>query len=194
MRRPRRSPASASGGEPPTPRWAAPQLLIAGFALVLAVAYALTGGSTRPAPPPSMGAGGDTPPQVVVEVRFVVVDAQGLERPGFADVPLAGVDDASARLTAALGALRDDLIARGVWPVTVAAPAGFVIDLDRRRVAVVDMPAPPADLQVDVARELAVVRSVVATARGAIAADEVRVTVAGEERPSLWGKVALPRG
>jgi len=193
MRRPSRSPASASGGEPPTPRWAAPQLLIAGFALVLAVTYALTGGQARPAPPPSMGAG-DTPPQVVVEVRFVVVDAQGLERPGFADVPLMGVDDASARLTAALGALREDLIARGVWPATVAAPAGFVIDLDRRRVAVVDMPAPPADLQVDVARELAVVRSVVATARGAVAADGVRVTVAGEERPSLWGKVALPRG
>jgi hypothetical protein len=193
MRRPRRSPASASGGEPPTPRWAAPQLLIAGFALVLAVTYALTGGQPRPATPPSMGTG-DTPPQVVVEVRFVVVDAQGLERPGFADVPLTGGDDASARLTAALGALREDLIARGVWPATVAAPAGFVIDLDRRRVAVVDMPAPPADLQIDVARELAVVRSVVATARGAVAADEVRVTVAGEERPSLWGKVALPRG
>ena len=193
MRRPRRSPASAPGGEPPTPRWAAPQLLIAGFALVLAVTYALTGGQARPAPPPSMGTS-DTPPQVVVEVRFVVVDAQGLERPGFADVPLTGVDDASARLTAALGALREDLIARGVWPATVAAPAGFVIDLDRRRVAVVDMPEPPADLQVDVDRELAVVRSVVATARGAVAADEVRVTVAGEERPSLWGKVALPRG
>ena len=194
MRRPRRSPASESGGEPPTSRWAVPQLLIAGFVLVLAVTYALTGGQARPAPPPSMGAGDATSPQAVVEVRFVVVDAQGLERPGFADVPLVGVDDASARLTAALGALRDDLIARGVWPAAVAAPAGFVIDLDRRRVAVVDMPAPPADLQVDVARELAVVRSVVATARGAVAADEVRVTVAGEERPSLWGKVALPRG
>jgi len=194
MRRPKRSPASASAGGPPTPSWAAPQLLIAGFALVLAVAYALTGGVPRPVPPPPMGVSDATSPRAVVEVRFVVVDAQGLERPGFADVPLVGVDDASARLTAALGALRDDLIARGVWPAAVAAPAGFVIDLDRRRVAVVDMPAPPADLQVDVARELAVVRSVVATARGAVAADEVRVTVAGEERPSLWGKVALPRG
>ncbi len=194
MRRPLRSPASASDSEPPAPFWAAPQLLIAGFALTLAVTYALTGGAPRPSPPPSMGQVGDMLPPTVVEVRFVVVDAQGLERPGFADVNLAGADDASARLTAALGALRADLLARGVWPANVAAPAGFVIDLDRRRVAVVDMAALPPDLQVDVAQELAVVRSVVATARGAVAADEVRVTVAGEERPSLWGKVALPRG
>jgi hypothetical protein len=99
--------------------------------------------------------------------------------------------DAGARLTAALTALRDDLLESGVWPREVEAPVGFVIELDRRRVAVVDVGALPARLVVDVADELASVRSLVATARLAASADEVRITVAGEERPSLWGRVAL---
>lgn len=194
MRRPRRSPATASKRDPGGPGWAAPQLLIAAFALLLAVAFALTGGAPRVAPPPPLG-GGDAPgPPVVVEVRFVVVDARGLERPGFADVTLTGADDPSARLTAALGALRDDLLANGVWPADVDAATGFVIELDRRRLAVVDVPALPVGLRIDVDDELAVMRSLVATARAAVTADEVRITVAGEERPSLWGKVAPPPG
>jgi hypothetical protein len=194
MRRPRRSPATAATRDPGGPGWAAPQLLIAAFALVIAVAFALTGGAPRVEAPPLVG-GGDAPgPPVVVEVRFVVVDARGLERPGFADVALPGADDESARLTAALGALRDDLMAGGAWPADVEAATGFVIELGRRRLAVVDVPAAPAGLRIDVADELAVMRSLVATARAAVTADEVRITVAGDERPSLWGKVAPPGG
>lgn len=130
----------------------------------------------------------------MVEVRFVVVDALGLERPGFADVALADVDDASARLTAALGALRDDLLAGGIWPAGADAATGFVIELGRRRIAVVDVPALPVGATIDVADELAIVRSLVATARAAATADEVRITVAGEERPSVWGRIAPPSG
>jgi hypothetical protein len=194
MRRPRRSLAAVSERDPGGPAWAAPQLLIAVFALLLAVAFALTGGTPRVEPPPPVG-GGDPPrPPVEVEVRFVVVDAQGLERPGFADVALAGADDASARLTAALGALREDLLARGVWPADVGAATGFVVELDRRRLAVVDVPEAPPGARLDVDDELALMRSLVATARAAVEADEVRITVAGEERPSLWGKVAPPPG
>jgi len=192
MRRPRRSLAPVSERDPGGPAWAAPQLLIAVFALLLAVTFALTGGAPRVEPPPPVG-GGDPPrPPVEVEVRFVVVDARGLERPGFADVALADADDASARLTAALGALREDLVASGVWPADVGAATGFVVELDRRRLAVVDVPEAPAGARIDVDDELALMRSLVATARAAVEADEVRITVAGEERPSLWGKVATP--
>ena len=192
MRRPRRSPAAVTQRDPEGPSWAAPQVLIAVFALLLAVAFAVTGGAPRIEPPPPLG-GGDAPqPPVEVEVRYVVVDARGLERPGFADVAVTGTDDASARLTAALGALREDLVASGVWPADVGAATGFVVELDRRRLAVVDVPEAPPDARLDVDDELALMRSLVATARAAVEADEVRITVAGEERPSLWGKVATP--
>ncbi len=194
MRRPRRSLATVAKRDPGGPSWAAPQLLIAAFVLLLAAVFALTGGVPRVEPPPAVGGGDDAPPPVVVEVRFVVVDARGLERPGYADVALTGEDDPSARLTAALGALREDLVASGVWPAEADAATGFVIELDRRRLAVVDVPEAPAGLRVDVDDELAVMRSLVATARAAVTADEVRITVAGEERPSLWGKVAPPPG
>jgi len=194
MRRPRRSPATAPKQASGGPAWAAPQLLIAVFAVLIAVAFALTGGVPPPEPPPTVAGGAVPRPPVEIEVRFVVVDARGLERPGFADVALTGEDDASARLTAALAALRDDLRAGGTWPADVEAATGFVIELDRRRLAVVDVPEAPAGARIDVDDELAVMRSLVATARAAVAADGVRITVAGEERPSLWGKVALPPG
>jgi len=169
-------------------------LLIAAFVLLLAVAFALTGGAPRVEPPPAVAGGGSPRPPVVVEVRFVVVDARGLERPGYADVALSEAEDSSARLTAALGALRDDLLASGLWPAGVDAATGFVIELDRRRLAVLDVPELPSGTRIGVDDELAVMRSLVATARAAANADEVRITVAGEERPSLWGKVAPPSG
>ena len=173
--------------------WGSPQVLLAALAFVFAVGFAVTGAGSRVPPPPSLAGTDVAPPVRTEEVRYVVVDARGLERPGFADVPLpAGVDDANARLTAALDALRADLLALGVWPEVVPAPAGFVVQLDRRRLAVVDVPPITPGTTVDVGRELTVVRSLVATARAAAAADEVRVTVGGEERLSLWGKVAAP--
>ena len=194
MRRPRRPPTKVARRGTGGPAWAAPQLLLASFALILAAAFAVTGGASRPAAPPPVIAGDAPTPATTVEVRFVVLDARGLERPGFADVALADPDDPSARLTAALGALRDDLLAAGVWPTGVEAAAGFVLELGRDRTAVVDVPALPTGVRIDVDDELAVVRSLVATARAAVAADEVRLTVAGEERPSLWGRVAPPSG
>jgi hypothetical protein len=175
-------------------RWASPQLLLAGFLFVVALGYSVTGGALRsvPAPPPLVVDLG--PPDLrPVEVRYVVVDVYGLERPGYADVglPQRLADDPNARLGAALAALRADLAELGVWPAAVGVPVGFFIELDRRRIAVVDVAAVPPGSPVDVAVEWAAVRSLVATARLAVAADEVRITVGGEERPSLWGRVAL---
>ena len=175
--------------------WGSPQLLLAGLGLVLALVYAATAGGPRVGPPPALPGGDATPVARQLEVRYVVVDALGLERPGFADIELPpGADDASARLTAALGALRDDLVGMGAWPEAIGAPVGFVVDLDRRRLAVVDVEPAPPGVTLDVGSELTAVRSLFATARAAAAADDVRITVGGEERPSLWGKVAPPRG
>jgi hypothetical protein len=178
-------------------RWASPHLLLAGFLFALALAYAWSGAPQRgvPAPPP-LALDPAQPDLLPVEVRYVVVDAMGLERPGYADVglPPRAVDDPSGRLSAALAALHGDLTEMGAWPAAVGAPVGFVVELDRRRLAVVDVAAAPAGVSVDVAVEWAVVRSLVATARAAVGADEVRITVAGEERPSLWGRVALGGG
>jgi hypothetical protein len=174
-------------------RWASPQLLLTGFLFVVALAYALTGSPQRLAPSPPLAVDPARPDLRPVEVRYVVVDALGLERPGYADVglPPHAVDDPNARLTAALSALHVDLRATGAWPEAVGPPAGFVLELDRRRLAVVDVSAVPADVGVDVADEWAAVRSLVATARAAVAADEVIITVDGQERPSMWGRVAL---
>jgi hypothetical protein len=175
-------------------RWASPQLLLAGFLFLLSLGYAVTGGALRSMPAPPALVVDMGPAQLrTVEVRYVVVDVLGLERPGYADVglPQRLADDPSARLSAALAALRTDLVEIGVWPAAVGAPVGFFVELDRRRLAVVDVAAIPPGGAVDVAVEWAAVRSLVATARLAVAADEVRITVGGEERPTLWGRVAL---
>jgi hypothetical protein len=174
-------------------RWASPHLLLAGLLFVVALGYALSGAPQRLVPPPPLTVEPAQPDLRALEVRYVVVDTLGLERPGYADVdlPQRAFDDPSGRLTAALAALHGDLTTIGTWPVAVGAPVGFVIELDRRRVAVVDVAPLPAGVSVDVADEWSALRSLVATARAAVAADEVIVTVDGQERPSMWGRVAV---
>ncbi|MFN2322516.1 MAG: hypothetical protein ABR510_06110 [Trueperaceae bacterium] len=173
-----------------------PQVLLSALALVLAALYAATSafGPASPALPgvpvvAAVGAETET-----LEVRFVVVDEQGLERPAFADAVLARdqAEDPGARLTAALEALRTDRVASGAWPASVAAPTAFVFELDRRRVAVVDVGRPGPDEGVTVAQEWAVLRSVVATAGVEVAADAVHITVEGAPADAFWGHVALP--
>ena len=173
-----------------------PQVLLPAFALVLATLYAVTSAFGPPSLPvpgvPAVAAGGTE--TAAREVRFVVVDEQGLERPAFADAVLARdqAEDPGARLTAALAALRAERIAAGAWPASVAAPTAFVFELDRRRVAVVDVGRPgPAD-GVTVAQEWAALRSIVATARVEVGADAVRITVEGSPADAFWGHVALP--
>lgn len=172
-----------------------PQVLLPAFALVLAALYAATVTLGPPSPPvpmvPAVVADGtDT---AVREVRFVVVDELGLERPAFADAVLARdqTEDPGARLTAALAALHAERVAAGAWPASVAAPTAFVFELDRRRVAVVDVGTPGPDDGSTVAQEWAALRSIVATARVEVAADVVRITVEGAPAPTLWGHVAF---
>jgi hypothetical protein len=173
-----------------------PQVVLPAFGFVLALVYAVGAGfgPTVSAPPtlPAVAAGvADT---VVREVRYVVVDEQGLERPAFADAVLARdlADDPAARLNAALAALHADRVEEDAWPASVAAPTAFVFEIDRRRVAVVDVGRPAPEDGVTVAQEWAAVRSLVATARAEVDADVVRITVAGAPADALWGHVAVP--
>ncbi len=172
-----------------------PQVLLPAFAIVLAALYAATAAFAPPTPPmpgvPAVAAVGTE--TAVREVRFVVVDERGLERPAFADAVLARdqVEDPGARLTAALAALRTERIAAGAWPASVAAPTAFVFELDRRRVAVVDVGRPGSEDGVTVAQEWAALRSVVATARVEAEADDVRITVEGAPADAFWGHVAI---
>jgi hypothetical protein len=199
-RRPRRSGVPAATGVvgPDSDRRriaTSPQVLLPAFLFVLAVVYVLATAFRPAAPPPpgvpSVAAGAIE--TVAREVRFVVVDEQGLERPAFADAVLARdqVEDPAARLTAALAALRAERVAAGAWPASVAAPTAFVFELDRRRVAVVDVGRPGPEDGVTVAQEWAALRSVVATARVEAAVDVVHVTVDGAPADAFWGHVAL---
>lgn len=199
-RRPRgsgaRVPAAAAETESDRRRIAtSPQVLLPAFAFVLAAVYAATAAfGPRSLPLPGVPAiTADASETAVREVRFVVVDEQGLERPAFADAVLARdrADDAGARLTAALAALRAERVAAGTWPASVAAPTAFVFELERRRVAVVDVGRPAPGEGVTVAQEWAALRSVEATARVEVAADDVRVTVDGAPAAAFWGHVAL---
>jgi hypothetical protein len=198
-----RPPAGAVAGdvdaERPSRRMlTSPQVLVSGLALVLAALYAIGAFAGRPVASPGEVPAFDLEAAATVprEVRFVVVDEAGLERPGYAEVavPRERADDVATRLVAALAALRADRLERGAWPPSVPAPDAFVYELERRTVAVVDVAAPAVGDGVAVAQELAVLRSIVATARAEAAADDVRITVAGAPAPSLWGHVALPAG
>lgn len=196
-----RSRIEALGGRP---WWGAPQVLLPAFLLLVALVYTVSGRAPSAAPPPGPLLGGEEGGlSRTVEIRYVVVDEEGLERPGFADLPMTetAAQDATELLNAALTALHADLLAQGVWPAAVPAPRGYVLVLDRRRVAVVDVRSSGEDAMPGTVRtrpltttavELGAMRSLMATALVAVDAVEVRITVDGEPADSLWGNVALP--
>lgn len=189
-------PAPVAGAADGTGRerwWAVPQVLLPAVAFVVAALFAAATafGPSVPPPPPLPGTGA-VAARAIREVRYVIVDELGLERPAFAEVelPVAAADDPGARLTAALALLRDERVAAGAWPPSVPAPSAFVFELDRRRVAVVDVGRPDPLDPPTVAVEHAALRSLVATARAEAGADDVRITVAGAPAASLWGHVS----
>lgn len=175
--------------------WFTPQvllpLLLLGFALLLLL---FTPNAAVP-PAPTLLIEAPSLEQRLVEVAYVVVDAAGLERPGFADAWLErNNEDPHQTLNASLFALVADLTGAGAWPRSVPAPSAYLIEIDRRRLAVVDVaPLAPGETW-PTELEWMVVRSIDATARRAALASDVRITVAGMETASLWGKIALPSG
>jgi len=175
-------------------RWGAPQLLLSLGVFLVALIYLF---SVLLASPVSVAPWVELmtePQQVQLEVAYAVVDVRGLERPAFAvrTLPLETLSD-ELRVNASLEALVEELQALGVWPDALRPPRAILLEVDRRRVVVVDVPPLPAGVQVGVSEELAVLRSLSATVRAAVASAELRLTVQGEEALTLWGSVALPR-
>lgn len=175
-------------------RWSSPQLLLAlGLVLLAMVQLVAALWGTRTSAPSAVEWVREEQ-RVAVEVPFVVVDVRGLERPAFAVRELvAGNLNDERRLNAALAALVVELQSAGVWPAELAAPLALLFEVDRRRIAVVDVPPLPASVRVGVGEEWAALRSLLATVRAVAAPAEVRFTVGGEETLTLWGSVALPR-
>jgi hypothetical protein len=167
-----------------------PHVLIGALALVAAVPYlvgSFGGSQSVDSTLPSLGT---RAPLVQREVEMPLV----LATPGGGVRTVVEVvrseDHDGARWTAALAALRDVLVAEGVWPISVQAPRVSTFETNRRRVAVIDV-AVPGRVAVSVADEWAALRSMVETMRPA-GADDVRVIVNGAPAATLWGEVALP--
>jgi hypothetical protein len=192
----RTAPPHARAGLRGGARWGgvtSPQFLIAAFAFIAALAAYVTSAPTPRPPPPLLDFVLTPPARDVREVRYVVVDARGLERPGYADAaPPLDRPPAAALLTASLAALHADLAAAGIWPAGVAAPTAHVIERDRRPLALIDVPPASLGPPIEVAHELTALRSLTATARAAVPTADVRITVGGRESATLWGTVALP--
>lgn len=168
---------------------ATPQALVGALLLLAAVAQ-LRPPSWRPSPPPTFGGEPAKPDLSEQAVRLVLHDEAGLERNQRVDLALPR--GASQRLAAVLGALRAELVRAGVWPEELPPPRVFVETLERRQVAVVDMLV-PAPAPVSVAQELAILRSLVATAE-ANGAAAVRFLRDGRPAATLLGHVAVPTG
>lgn len=139
-------------------------------------------------PPANLLVGQPRPVPETTDVPIVVVDREGLRRTLLVEVEV--VDAVDARLGAALAALREVLVGEGNWPRTVAAPHVQSYEAQRRRVAVLDVPALREGPGLELMAEVAALRSLEETAL-AHGADEVRVVVDGAPASSLWGQVAL---
>lgn len=166
---------------------ATPQALV-GALLLLAALAQLRPPQWRPGPLPSIV----TEPAVAdlsgQEVRLVLHDEAGLERSQRLTLPLP--PGASGRLAAVLAALRAELVLAGVWPEDLPVPRTFVETFERRQVAVIDVLV-PTPVGVSVAQELAILRSIVATAE-ANGAAVVRFLRDGTPAGTLLGHVAVP--
>lgn len=165
-----------------------PHVLVAALACCGALALFL---STRPPaspPAPTVDVAGADDGLVAADVRLVLVDPTGLEWQKAERV--MAPPGASARLTAVLAALREALVAEGVWPEALPAPRAYLETVERRAVAVVDV-RPPPGLGVSVAQERAIYRAIVGTAELA-GAETVAFLRDGEPASTLLGHVAVP--
>jgi len=167
---------------------ATPQVLVA--ALLLVAAIGLVGPRQRRSstPPPDIDVTRAQEQLTPQDVRLVLVDATGLERTSTVRLPLP--PGASQRMAAVMAVLRDSLLQLGVWPAELPAPRVFVETFDRRKVAVIDMRV-EAPVGVSVAQELAILRSLTASAEAnGVAA--VRFLRNGLPTTTLLEHVAVP--
>lgn len=165
-----------------------PQVLVAALLAVAALALLLDVPQTRPGPPPVVDLTTADDLLTTQDVRLVLVDATGLEwqRDASIDAPT----DVPRRFAAILGALREALLAEGVWPAGLPTPGVFVETFDREVVAVVDVAAGGV-VEVSVAQEQALVRAIDATA-AANGIDSVKYLRGGQHTETFLGHVAVP--
>lgn len=165
-----------------------PQVLVAALMTIGALALLLSAPVSRPGPPPVVDLTSADDLLTDQDVRLVLVDATGLEWQR--DASITAPTDAPRRFAAILDALREALLAEGVWPAGLPTPGVYVETFDRQVVAVVDVAAGGV-IEVSVAQEQALVRAIDATA-AANGIDSVRYLRGGQHTDTLLGHVAVP--
>jgi hypothetical protein len=155
--------------------------------LLSALFVAIPSGPSRPAPPSVDLEGGDALPIVTGEIRLVLIDAAGLQRPRFVSVRYPDSDQ--GRIEAVLNALRVELTIERVWPPDGSTPTVFLGEIGVRSFAVLDFGAGFDALDIGAERQL--VASLLATLR-VEGIDEVRVLRGGAPIPAPFGHLALP--
>lgn len=165
-----------------------PHVMVAALACATALVLFVTTRPPQVPPPPTVELANPDERLLASDVRLVLVDATGLEWQRSERVQ--SPPGASARLTAVMAALREALLAEGVWPEALPAPRAFMETIERRSVAVVDL-RPPPDLGVSVAQERAIQRAIQGTAELA-GAQAVVFLRHGAPAETLLGHVAVP--
>ena len=163
-----------------------PQVVVSALLLVGALLFSLSpSGPQRPGPPTVELSAGIEVPIVEREVRLLVIDPDGLERPLFARLSFA--DSPFARLEAVLTALRVELVAAGVWPEAGSVPTLFRGVVDVRTFVVLDFGDGFDGMSVVEERQL--IGSLEATLR-AEGIDEVRYLRHGRAEEAPFGHLA----
>ena len=167
---------------------AKPHVLLALLLLIASAVFAVRGGRLRAQQPEPVETGvASLAAGVPTEVRLLLVDEDGLQRPRFETVRLP--PDDTGRVTAIVAALRSVLIAADVWPDGLPAPSVFAQRIDGKAVAVIDL-RPSPGVAVSVGQELQLLRSIQGTVLGN-GVDEVRFLRDGQPATTLLGHVAV---
>lgn len=136
--------------------WGSPQVLLPLLACLLAGVYALRATPPASAPAPSLTLEEGVPSEPgSSETILYAVDATGLAHTVVVEIPAS--EGRSERLQMIIDALRTELTGDGVWPDALPSPHVHAFTLERRNVAVLDLPA--AEVHLDVARERRILAS-----------------------------------
>lgn len=170
--------------------WGSPQILLPLLALLAAGLYAVRSEPPRSSPAPELAVPSTTDAEVPrTEAVVYVVDESGLAHPSV--VEIAAREEPSARLQEIVDALRAEMTTSGVWPGDLPAPHVHAFTLERREVAVLDLPAAPVRL--DVSRERAILASLDRTLAEA-GIDDVAYLRDGAAEPAWLGNLVTPSG
>lgn len=188
---------SADRPPPPTPKqllprllraFATPQFLTSLLLLLATVLFLAYGPRGVRSERQTIDLGAPTNVATEKQVRLVLFDLSGAERSESVTLRLPPGD--GAQMAGVLVALREELVASGVWPSQLPAPRVFVATIERRKVAVIDL-VPPEPVAVSVAQEYALLKALTATAQ-ANGVSEVRFLRNGRPQEVLLEHVAVP--